>query len=416
MATILSMLRRSSPSKIAFLTLINIVVVSSNKAELYTMQNFDSVRSSSYPHFVMFYAPWCGHCKRIQTLWDKFAEENHSRRRFKVAKVDCTQTTPLCASESIKAYPTLRLFNDHKKYTYKGNRNIAGLNEFVNMNIKSIKDWQVPINSERADHEIKAEVNRPVKAKVLSSDTFQKEIEEKLAFVDFYAPWCPHCVQLEPVWNELATHFKHESAITIAKVDCTAEPDLCQREDITAYPSLNLYKNGQKISSYQHSRDLANLIQFVESASVGEDVVTVPMEEFLLIEPEDVEGEDSNHIVQYIDGHIFSNKIQLNPHLVYFHNEWFQTSNDHLETFSKVSKSLKQWDSNVNTAVVDCVLDSEFCSKYKITSFPSIMYIMQDEKDFLLYEGDLAVTPLVKFAIDPYDISNEKKKDGKVEL
>lgn len=44
------------------------------------------------------------------------------------------------------------------------------------------------------------------------------------------------------------------------------------------------------------------------------------------------------------------------------------------------------------------------------------MYIMQDEKHFLLYEGDLAVTPLVKFAIDPYDISNEKKNDGKVEL
>lgn len=32
---------------------------------------------------------------------------------------------------------------------------------------------------------------------------------------------CPHCVQLEPVWNELATHFKHESAITIAKVRIT---------------------------------------------------------------------------------------------------------------------------------------------------------------------------------------------------
>ena len=38
--------------------LYQIVLVNSMKAELYTTQSFELIRTSSYPHFVMFYAPW----------------------------------------------------------------------------------------------------------------------------------------------------------------------------------------------------------------------------------------------------------------------------------------------------------------------------------------------------------------------
>ena len=30
----------------------------------------------------------CGHCKRMQPLWDSYAEENFKSRRLKVAKVN----------------------------------------------------------------------------------------------------------------------------------------------------------------------------------------------------------------------------------------------------------------------------------------------------------------------------------------
>ena len=41
---------------------------------------------------------------------------------------------------------------------------------------------------------------------------------------------------------------KFRVVIFVFKVDCTSEPDICKKEMINAYPTLNLYKNGIMVS------------------------------------------------------------------------------------------------------------------------------------------------------------------------
>lgn len=38
-----------------------------------------------------------------------------------------------------------------------------------------------------------------------------------------YAPWCPACQQLQPVWNEFAD-WSEDLGVNMAKVDVTEQP------------------------------------------------------------------------------------------------------------------------------------------------------------------------------------------------
>ena len=40
------------------------------------------------PWFIKFYAPWCGHCKRLAPGWKEFHDTNSEN--LNIGKVDCT--------------------------------------------------------------------------------------------------------------------------------------------------------------------------------------------------------------------------------------------------------------------------------------------------------------------------------------
>lgn len=55
---------------------------------------------------VMFYAPWCGHCKRMVSTWSQLARKHNSNGKFLIAKVDCADQTELCSDNDVLGYPT----------------------------------------------------------------------------------------------------------------------------------------------------------------------------------------------------------------------------------------------------------------------------------------------------------------------
>lgn len=49
----------------------------------------NKVKDGSMPWFIKFFAPWCGHCKKLTPTWEELHQLHGSK--FNVAKVDCTQ-------------------------------------------------------------------------------------------------------------------------------------------------------------------------------------------------------------------------------------------------------------------------------------------------------------------------------------
>ena len=73
-----------------------------------------------------------------------------------------------------------------------------------------------------------------------------EEFEQKLAskepfVVDFWAPWCPTCIEMLPTVEEVAS----ETDIPFYKVDIDEQVDMKEKNRIKAIPMLMFYKDGR---------------------------------------------------------------------------------------------------------------------------------------------------------------------------
>ena len=88
------------------------------------------------PWFIKFYAPWCGHCRKLAPTWEKLHTE--LKDDLNVASVDCTTMAgqDLCANFGVRGYPTLLYLpaNENKYFSFdEYDRSLEALTRFTTM-------------------------------------------------------------------------------------------------------------------------------------------------------------------------------------------------------------------------------------------------------------------------------------------
>jgi thioredoxin domain-containing protein 5 len=64
------------------------------------------------------------------------------------------------------------------------------------------------------------------------------------AFVKFCTPWSSKCMDLEPVWKEVAKHLRFEDDFLMGIVDCSMSKSTCNENEVRGYPSLLWIQEG----------------------------------------------------------------------------------------------------------------------------------------------------------------------------
>lgn len=108
-----------------------------------SFEGFDG-EGGTDPAFVMFYAPWCGYCKKAMPDWDQL-EQTYKKKGIKIMKIDCDQNKDAASRFGVRGFPTIKFlprglgFPDSAR-EYQGERTMNHFVEFLDNMVQGDPD------------------------------------------------------------------------------------------------------------------------------------------------------------------------------------------------------------------------------------------------------------------------------------
>uniref|UniRef100_A0A2R8MRC7 Protein disulfide-isomerase A6 n=1 Tax=Callithrix jacchus TaxID=9483 RepID=A0A2R8MRC7_CALJA len=232
-----------------------------------TPSNFNrEVIQSDSLWLVEFYAPWCGHCQRLTPEWKKAATA--LKDVVKVGAVDADKHQSLGGQYGVQGFPTIKIFgsNKNRPEDYQGGRTgeaivdaaLSALRQLVKDRLGGRSGGYSSGKQGRGDSSSKKDVIE------LTDDSFDQNVldSEDVWMVEFYAPWCGHCKNLEPEWAAAASEVKEQTKgkVKLAAVDATVNQVLASRYGIRGFPTIKIFQKGESPVDYDGGRTRSDIV------------------------------------------------------------------------------------------------------------------------------------------------------------
>lgn len=291
---------------------------------------------------VEFFSPYCHHCKSFAPTYQTLHEFYYTNDPlpataqsadptlnsftayydFHISKVDCVANGDACGAHGIRQYPTFKVFKNGQQSGEEksGAKSLEDMSAWVEGILSEIKPDSRPVGGpilprvgdkqvgspslppvdklEPVAPAVKSALAAPAipepkarptgvpnkdgKSIPLSAEKFQELVTmtQDPWFIKFYTPWCSHCQQLAPNWQEMARQKKGQ--LNIGEVNCEAEKRLCKEVKVKGYPTMIFFLGGERIE-YHGLRGLGDLIEYGDFAAAAaqgvRDVTAAQFEE-----------------------------------------------------------------------------------------------------------------------------------------
>ncbi|KAI0544390.1 thioredoxin-like protein [Xylaria curta] len=206
----------------------------------------------------------------------------------------------------------------------------------------------------------------------------------KPTLVEFFAPWCGHCKNLAPVYEELGQAFASSKDVQIAKVDADAEKALGKRFGIQGFPTLKWFDGkSDKPEDYSGGRDLESLTKFIteKTGTKAKKVLQMPSQ------------------VEMLTDSTFKKTIGSDKHVfVAFTAPWC----GHCKNLAPIWETLAE-DFINEPSVVIAKVDAEAenskatANANGVTSYPTIKFFPKGSTEAESYDGGRSEVELLEF-------------------
>jgi thioredoxin-like negative regulator of GroEL len=322
---------------------------------------------------VLYFAPWCHHCKLMKTDWSKFADGMSKKvPGFLVAAVNCDEHGDIATALGLEGFPTIVFYDAGAGKEYNGERSSDELIAFA-MNLS------VPPSRGLETISKAGFFNASSKVIELSDKHFNlgkrtlTGVQAPIAVL-FYAPWCHWCKASKPEWEKVAS--LGIKGLTVAALDCAAFPLVGDALGIDAYPTIKMFKTASLESavSFHDERTVAAITSFIKKQ----------------MPTNDLDKKQAQNVTQQ------GKPVSAGPHLVMFYRATDSVAQSYRTGL--LPRLANKFQRYARIGAISCEKKEAACSKLQVGQAP--VFVLFNEGSALRYTGPIAFDSMAEFVYD----------------